>query len=92
MDSDEWSDYRRNLQEEYDDEYEEDGYHSGDHEYEEDHHSEPDIKHFCFDDMTAVDSYGDDCTYYRFMPGECGMYDTADFVASTGCCGCGGGS
>ena len=35
---------------------------------------------------------GDQCDWYERNPGNCGSYDTLDFVANEMCCTCGGGS
>lgn len=43
----------------------------------------------CGDDLTVVDSYGDNCTWYNENQGECGEYDTASFVAEDACVSCG---
>ena len=40
---------------------------------------------------TAVDSFGDGCSWYDGNPDGCGHYDTFEFSASSECCACGGG-
>lgn len=40
-----------------------------------------------------TDSYGDNCAaWYDAYPEDCGLYDTATFVARDLCCGCGAGT
>lgn len=46
----------------------------------------------CNDDLTTLDAYGDDCTWYDVNPQGCGMYDDDDFTSSVNCCACGGGA
>lgn len=45
-------------------------------------------------DNGAVDSYGDDCSYYNVNPWDCKIeeYKTEHFDMEEMCCGCGGGS
>lgn len=48
----------------------------------------PDTSEDCENDATAVDSWGDDCSWYDSRPETCGLYDTADFAAMDACCAC----
>ena len=40
---------------------------------------------------SAVDSFGDSCSWYAEYPGSCGFHDHAGFNATSECCECGGG-
>lgn len=43
----------------------------------------------CYDDESVTDSYGDYCEpWYSENPGDCGVYDDANFTASIACCAC----
>jgi hypothetical protein len=43
----------------------------------------------CADSAGAyTDSNANDCTYYDATPADCGLYDTADFIAGDMCCAC----
>jgi len=39
-------------------------------------------------DSNAKDTWGDGCDWYRKMPGACGNFDDADFIAKDMCCVC----
>ena len=46
----------------------------------------------CMDTTYGVtDATGDTCTWYTSYPEHCGVFDTETFIASSMCCGCGGG-
>ena len=41
-------------------------------------------------DLSGVDSQGNDCSYYTTNPNDCSIYDDT-FVAGENCCACNGG-
>ena len=45
----------------------------------------------CLNDLSSVDSRGDDCNDYDSYSWRCGDYDTSAFDSKTQCCVCGGG-
>ena len=46
----------------------------------------------CTDTPNVYDSYGDSCDWYNSYTDSCGDYDDFDFVSTSACCACGGGT